>query len=125
MKFAVFLALLFAGASAFVPASQPLRAASARSASKGQMEMAVPVGINGFGRIGRLVARIMCKSPECDLKLINTGASCEYMAYQMKYDSIHGRYDGTIEADGDFLIVALTTGPLLQQFQPISGFQAC
>merc|ERR1719231_1524942 len=44
-------------------------------------------------------------APESDLKLINTGASCEYMAYQMKYDSIHGRYDGTIEADGDFLIV--------------------
>jgi len=107
MKFGtqVILALLFAGASAFVPASAPLRATSARAASKGQMEMAVPVGINGFGRIGRLVARIMCKSPETDLKLINSGASCEYMAYQMKYDSIHGRYDGTIEADGDFLIV--------------------
>lgn len=103
MKFGtqVILALLFAGASAFVPASAPLRATSARAASKGQMEMAVPVGINGFGRIGRLVARIMCKSPETDLKLINSGASCEYMAYQMKYDSIHGRYDGTIEADGD------------------------
>merc|ERR1719478_1106981 len=111
MKFAVVLALLFAGASAFVPASAPLRATSARAASKGQMEMAVPVGINGFGRIGRLVARIMCKSPESDLKLINTGASCEYMAYQMKYDSIHGRYDGTIEADGDFLIVDGTKIP--------------
>jgi glyceraldehyde 3-phosphate dehydrogenase len=71
----------------------------------GQMRMATGTGINGFGRIGRLVARIMCKSEETELKLINTGASCEYMAYQMKYDSIHGRYDGTIEADGDFLIV--------------------
>ena len=54
-------------------------------------------GINGFGRIGRLVARIMSKSDEIDLKLVNSGASNEYMAYQFKYDSIHGRYPGTIE----------------------------
>jgi glyceraldehyde 3-phosphate dehydrogenase len=54
-------------------------------------------GINGFGRIGRLVARIMSKSDAIDLKLVNSGASNEYMAYQFKYDSIHGRYPGTIE----------------------------
>merc|ERR1719271_1573783 len=58
-------------------------------------------GINGFGRIGRLVARIMSKSDEIDLKLVNSGASNEYMAYQFKYDSIHGRYPGTIEPTDD------------------------
>jgi glyceraldehyde 3-phosphate dehydrogenase len=66
---------------------------------------ATPCGINGFGRIGRLVARIMCESDETDLKLINTGASAEYMAYQMKYDSIHGRFGATVDVDGDNLVV--------------------
>lgn len=66
---------------------------------------AVPCGINGFGRIGRLVARIMIKSPECDLKLINSGASADYMAYQFKYDSVHGKYKGIVEADGSNLII--------------------
>merc|ERR1740138_513668 len=84
-------------ASAFAP--------SARVASRGGVQMAVPCGINGFGRIGRLVARIMVKNPETDLKLINSGASAEYMAYQFKYDSIHGRYDGTVEVDGDSLVI--------------------
>ncbi len=44
--------------------------------------MAVAGGINGFGRIGRLVARIMAKSDAIDLKLVNSGAANEYMAYQ-------------------------------------------
>ena len=111
--FKVILALaLFAGAEAFVPGASMRGARTAPlRATRGGVEMVTPMGINGFGRIGRLVARIMCKSPESDLKLINTGASCEYMAYQMKYDSIHGRYDGTIEADGDFLIVDGTKIP--------------
>ena len=66
---------------------------------------AVPCGINGFGRIGRLVARSMIKNPETNLITINTGAAANYMAYQLKYDSVHGKYDGTIEVDGDKLIV--------------------
>merc|ERR1712227_978940 len=40
-----------------------------------------------------------------ELKLINASYDAEYLAYQMKYDSIHGRYDGTIEADGDSLVI--------------------
>merc|ERR1712187_1079032 len=57
------------------------------------------------GRIGRQVARIAMKDPEVELKLINDRYDAEYLAYQMKYDSIHGRYDGTIEADGDSLVI--------------------
>merc|ERR1712066_344877 len=63
------------------------------------------IAINGFGRIGRQVARIAMKDPEVELKLINASYDAEYLAYQMKYDSIHGRYDGTIEADGDSLVI--------------------
>jgi glyceraldehyde 3-phosphate dehydrogenase len=47
----------------------------------------------------------MCKSDAIDLKLVNSGASNEYMAYQFKYDSIHGRYPGTVEATEDGLLI--------------------
>ncbi len=63
------------------------------------------MGINGFGRIGRLVARIMIEDPDCNLKAINTGASADYMAYQFKYDTIHGRWGGSLEVNGDDLII--------------------
>ena len=98
---ALVLALALGSASAF----QALPKMGGARATRGSVQMAVPCGINGFGRIGRLVARIMLKNPETDLKLINSGASAEYMAYQFKYDSIHGKYDGTVEVDGDSLVI--------------------
>merc|ERR1711965_752552 len=108
---AIVLALAFGTASAFAP--------SARVASRGQVQMdATPCGINGFGRIGRLVARIMVKNPETDLKLINSGAAAEYMAYQFKYDSIHGKYDGVVEVDGDSLVIDGVTIPLSHTRDP-------
>lgn len=66
---------------------------------------AFPCGINGFGRIGRMVTRIMIDDPRTDLKAINTGAAAEYMAYQFKYDSIHGIWKGSVEVKGDDLII--------------------
>merc|ERR1711965_607960 len=108
---AIVLALAFGTASAFAP--------SARVASRGQVQMdATPCGINGFGRIGRLVARIMVKNPETDLKLINSGAAAEYMAYQFKYDTIHGKYDGVVEVDGDNLVVDGVSIPLSHTRNP-------
>jgi len=62
-------------------------------------------GINGFGRIGRLVARIMIEDPRTSLLAINTGADAAYMAYQFKYDTVHGRWKGSLEIDGDSLII--------------------
>eukprot|EP00438_Fugacium_kawagutii_P033619 Skav216192 [mRNA] locus=scaffold1222:43027:51238:- [translate_table: standard] len=77
-----------------------------RRAGKNRTSMeAVGVGINGFGRIGRQVARIAMKDPETELKLINASYDSDYLAYMMKYDTIHGKYDGTVEADGDSLVV--------------------
>lgn len=70
------------------------------------MKMATGMGVNGFGRIGRLVTRIMMDDPEVSLKAINAGsATPDYMAYQYKYDTIHGKARGTVEIDGDFLII--------------------
>lgn len=77
---------LAGSASAFVAPSAFKGAAVTSKASKSSTElsMAVDTGINGFGRIGRLVARSMIKNPETNLKLINTGAAPEYMAYQVR-----------------------------------------
>merc|ERR1719390_579510 len=107
---AIVLALAFGTASAFAPSASALTRSSVR--------MATPCGINGFGRIGRLVARIMVENPETDLKLINSGASAEYMAYQFKYDTIHGKYDGVGEVDGDSLVIDGVTIPLSHTRDP-------
>nr|QQX23419.1 GapC1 [Olisthodiscus luteus] len=99
-------ASLVAGATAFTtPFKAPVSSTLKMGAVRDDMTMAVPCGINGFGRIGRLVARSMIKNPETDLLCINTGASAEYMAYQFKYDSVHGKFDGSVEIDGDTLIL--------------------
>ena len=78
---------LAGSASAFVAPSAFKGAAvtsKASASSSTELSMAVDTGINGFGRIGRLVARSMVKNPETNLKLINTGAAPEYMAYQVR-----------------------------------------
>eukprot|EP01084_Bolivina_argentea_P131848 232669_1 len=76
-----------------------------RTSTGQNLKMAVPCGINGFGRIGRLVTRSIVQNPEADLKIINTGADPDYMAYQFKYDTVHGKWDGTVEVDGSDLII--------------------
>merc|ERR1712232_705254 len=77
------------------------------SANGSSMSMeATGMGVNGFGRIGRLVTRIMMEDEACSLKAINAGsATPDYMAYQYKYDTIHGKAKQTVEVDGDFLIL--------------------
>ena len=62
-----------------------------------ELSMGYATGINGFGRIGRLVARILIEDPQTSLISINTGADAKYMAYQFKYDTIHGRWKGSLE----------------------------
>ncbi|HTH15720.1 MAG TPA: type I glyceraldehyde-3-phosphate dehydrogenase [Magnetospirillum sp.] len=68
--------------------------------------MTVRVGINGFGRIGRMVFRAATKHyPELEIVAINDLLDPEYLAYMLKYDSVHGRFDGEIAVDGNTLIV--------------------
>ena len=77
------------GAMAGVGAVAGLVAAGAvgKRAGRNRTSMqAVGVGINGFGRIGRQVARIAMKDPEVDLKLINASYDSDYLAYMMKYE---------------------------------------
>jgi glyceraldehyde 3-phosphate dehydrogenase len=65
----------------------------------------IKVGINGFGRIGRLVFRAAQERSDIQVVGINDLISVEYMAYMLKYDSIHGRFGGTIEVKDGNLVV--------------------
>ncbi len=69
--------------------------------------MAIKIGINGFGRIGRLVFRAAIAQPEkYDVVGINDPfIDPEYMVYMVKYDTIHGRFDGSVAAENDKLVV--------------------
>ena len=61
--------------------------------------MAIKVGINGFGRIGRLVFRAAVGNPNIEIVGINDLITPDYMAYMLKYDTIHGRFNGTVVLD--------------------------
>ena len=68
--------------------------------------MAIKVGINGFGRIGRMVFRAAVTKPEIEIVAVNDPfIDPDYMVYMLKYDSVHGRFDGEVSAEGDKLIV--------------------
>ena len=63
------------------------------------------LGINGFGRIGRIVFRATLKKPGVDVVAINDLLEVEHLAYLLEYDSVHGRFDGTIEVKDGHLVV--------------------
>lgn len=65
----------------------------------------VKVGINGFGRIGRVVFRAAQSRPDIEIVGINDLLDAEYMAYMLKYDSTHGRFDGTVAVVDGALVV--------------------
>jgi glyceraldehyde 3-phosphate dehydrogenase len=68
--------------------------------------MAIKVGINGFGRIGRMVFRAATKDfPEIEVVAINDLLEPDYLAYMLKYDSVHGRFQGDVSVSGHNLVV--------------------
>lgn len=67
--------------------------------------MSIRIGINGFGRIGRLVFRAAMKQNDVTVVGINDLLDVNHLAYLLKYDSVHGNYDGTIEVEGSNLVV--------------------
>src|SRR3989338_2967425 len=68
--------------------------------------MAIKVGINGFGRIGRMVFRAVAKDfRDIEVVAINDLLEPDYLAYMLKYDSVHGRFQGDIKVEGSNLIV--------------------
>ena len=67
--------------------------------------MATRVGINGFGRIGRLVARVMLGRKDFELVAVNDLADAKSLATLLKYDSTHGRYKGSVSSEGSNIVV--------------------
>ncbi|MDR2875252.1 MAG: type I glyceraldehyde-3-phosphate dehydrogenase [Methylobacillus sp.] len=68
--------------------------------------MAIKVGINGFGRIGRMALRAVVQDfPEFEVVAINDLLEPNYLAYMLKYDSVHGRFKGEVSVEGNTLIV--------------------
>jgi glyceraldehyde 3-phosphate dehydrogenase len=63
------------------------------------------IGINGFGRIGRLVFRAAINNPKVEIVGINDLIEVDYMAYMLKYDSTHGRFNGTVAVENGMLVV--------------------
>ena len=59
----------------------------------------IKIGINGFGRIGRLVFRAACTNSNIEVVGINDLVPVDYMAYMLKYDTMHGKFDGTVDYD--------------------------
>ena len=68
--------------------------------------MTIKVGINGFGRIGRMALRAITKEfPQMEVVGINDLLENDYLAYMLKYDSVHGRFPGDVKVEGDFMYV--------------------
>lgn len=67
--------------------------------------MIIKVGINGFGRIGRIVFRVVQKRFDIEIVVINDLLDVDYMVYMLKYDFIYGRFDGIVEVKDGYLIV--------------------
>ena len=67
--------------------------------------MTIRVAINGFGRIGRMVVRAANKNPNVDIVAINDLVPSDNLAYLLKYDSTHGKFDGDVQAEGNGIMV--------------------
>jgi len=81
--------------------------------------MAIKIGINGFGRIGRMVFRAAAQNfSDIEVVGINDLLEPDYLAYMLKYDSVHGRFKGDIAVDGNTLIVNGKKIRLTQEREP-------
>lgn len=65
----------------------------------------IRIGINGFGRIGRLVFRATTEREDVQVVAINDLLDVDYMAYMLKYDTVHGKFEGTVEVEDGMLVV--------------------
>src|SRR5688572_20139396 len=86
--------------------ASPSLARQFQTSRKGKV-MAVRVGINGFGRIGRNVLRAATMAKQTDIEFVgvNDITDTQTLAHLLKYDSVHGRFPGTVEAKSDALVV--------------------
>jgi glyceraldehyde 3-phosphate dehydrogenase len=81
--------------------------------------MAIKVGINGFGRIGRLVVRAMAAKPDkFEVVAVNDLFNADMLAYMLKYDSTQGRFDGKVEAKENAIVINGREIPVLAEKDP-------
>ncbi|MBV8302425.1 MAG: aldehyde dehydrogenase, partial [Candidatus Dormibacteraeota bacterium] len=81
--------------------------------------MGVKVGINGFGRIGRLILRAALeRAPELEVVAVNDLTNAATNAHLLKYDSVHGRFPGTVAANGDSISVDGRSISVLSEREP-------
>ncbi len=78
----------------------------------------IKIGINGFGRIGRMVFRASMDHPEVEIVGINDLCPADYLAYMLKYDTMHGHFNGTIEATDKAIIVNGKEIPVFAERDP-------
>ena len=80
--------------------------------------MSIKVGINGFGRIGRMVFRASVNHPEIEIVGINDLCPADYLAYMLKYDTMHGQFQGTVEATENAIVVNGKAIPIFAERTP-------
>ena len=80
--------------------------------------MSIKIGINGFGRIGRMVMRLVANHPDIEIVGINDLCPADYLAYMLKYDTMHGKFDGTVTATENAIIVNGKSIPVYAERDP-------
>ena len=80
--------------------------------------MSIKVAINGFGRIGRMVVRRAIHHPEIEIVGINDLCPADYLAYMLKYDTMHGKFDGEVKTEGNNIIINGKSIPVSAERDP-------
>ena len=80
--------------------------------------MSIKVGINGFGRIGRMVFRASVNHPEIEIVGINDLCPADYLAYMLKYDTMHGKFEGEVSSTENAIIVNGKEIPIFAERDP-------
>ena len=80
--------------------------------------MSIKVGINGFGRIGRMVLRCSLQHPEIEIVGINDLCPADYLAYMLKYDTMHGKFKGEVSSEGNNIVVNGKAIPVFAERDP-------
>ncbi|MDY5365907.1 MAG: type I glyceraldehyde-3-phosphate dehydrogenase, partial [Eubacteriales bacterium] len=78
----------------------------------------IKVGINGFGRIGRMVFRASLNHPEIEIVGINDLCPADYLAYMLKYDTMHGKFDGEVKAEDGAIVINGKRIPITAERDP-------
>ena len=80
--------------------------------------MSIKVGINGFGRIGRMVMRCCLNQPNIEIVGINDLCPADYLAYMLKFDTMHGKFQGEVSAEGNNIVVNGKSIPVFAERDP-------